>query len=145
MQSGVYSWSPPPGVADISLEELRKARLKRHDSCHVIVVPKLLTPLWRRQLWKVSDLIFQVPASTSFWGKDMFESLFFGVCFPYISHPPWCLRGSPRMFSVARELQTVFKNDNMDGRNILSELYRLVAKLDKLPGSMVWRLLHFSH
>ena len=39
----VFLWAPPPGAADVCLEELRKARLKRHSSTHIFVCPPLLT------------------------------------------------------------------------------------------------------
>mmetsp|Transcript_3333 Transcript_3333/g.5084 ORF Transcript_3333/g.5084 Transcript_3333/m.5084 type:complete len:90 (-) Transcript_3333:257-526(-) len=42
--SGKFIWTPPPWVARAALEELRKARIKRQESIHVVVVPKLATP-----------------------------------------------------------------------------------------------------
>ena len=59
---GTFVWTPPPAAADVALEELRKARIKRQDSTHFFVCPHLLTSEWLQQLWKTADLIIQVPA-----------------------------------------------------------------------------------
>ncbi len=40
-------WAPPPAVADATLEELLKARHKRTDLFHVVVIPWLMTPRWQ--------------------------------------------------------------------------------------------------
>jgi hypothetical protein len=44
----VFLWSPPPAIADVALEELLKARHKRTDMVHVLLIPRLMTPRWRR-------------------------------------------------------------------------------------------------
>jgi hypothetical protein len=51
----LHLWAPPPAVADAMLEELLKARHKRTDTYHVIVIPRLMAPKWRRLFHKVSD------------------------------------------------------------------------------------------
>jgi hypothetical protein len=43
---GTFVWAPPPAAAAVALEELRKARIKRQDSMHILVVPRLLMPEW---------------------------------------------------------------------------------------------------
>ena len=47
IKNGKFIWAPPPAAADVAVEQLRVARLKRVDSTHVFVCPKLLSPLWR--------------------------------------------------------------------------------------------------
>jgi hypothetical protein len=49
---GIVVWSPPPVAAAMALEELRRARIKRQDLLHVVVIPRLLKPEWFRQLYK---------------------------------------------------------------------------------------------
>ena len=44
-RSGKFIWVSPPGAADVMIEELRKARLKRRDSTHFVVIPRLFTTL----------------------------------------------------------------------------------------------------
>ena len=51
IKHNTYVWSPPPAVADVAVEELRKAHLKRHKSTHIIIIPKLLTLYWRKILY----------------------------------------------------------------------------------------------
>jgi hypothetical protein len=43
---GKFIRAPPPAAADVALEELHKARIKRQDSMHVFVCPHLLKPEW---------------------------------------------------------------------------------------------------
>ena len=38
LESGKLLWVPPPAVADVAIEQLRKAHLKRQESTHIIVV-----------------------------------------------------------------------------------------------------------
>ena len=52
VKAGKFLWDLPPAAADAALEELRKARLKRRNSTHIILIPKLATTLWLRQLYK---------------------------------------------------------------------------------------------
>jgi hypothetical protein len=44
LRSGKFMWAPPLSAAWIALEELGKARIKRHSSTHVFVSPRLMTP-----------------------------------------------------------------------------------------------------
>jgi hypothetical protein len=36
----------------VALEELRKARIKRQDSMHIFVMPRLFTTKWLNQIFK---------------------------------------------------------------------------------------------
>jgi hypothetical protein len=40
---GNHVWVPPPAAYDVVVEQLGKARLKRPESAHLIVVPRLMT------------------------------------------------------------------------------------------------------
>ena len=55
---GIFIWTPPPAAARQALEELRQARHKRQVSTHVFIVPHLMAPEWKTQLYKTADLIF---------------------------------------------------------------------------------------
>eukprot|EP00980_Cylindrotheca_fusiformis_P026529 scaffold16361_cov69-Cylindrotheca_fusiformis.AAC.2 len=59
--TGVLVWSPPPAAANVALEELRKARIKRQVSTHIFLIPRLCTPSWLKQLFKAADLILEIP------------------------------------------------------------------------------------
>ena len=56
-----------PASAETELEELRVARIKRHKSTHIIVISKLLTPEWLEQLFKLCNVLFDIPIGCSFW------------------------------------------------------------------------------
>jgi hypothetical protein len=45
-KAGRFSWAPPPVAADVAIEELRKACIKRQHSFHVFIVPRLMKPEW---------------------------------------------------------------------------------------------------
>ena len=45
--AGTCVWAPPPAAADVCLEELRKARMKRKLSLHIVIIQWLMTPDWR--------------------------------------------------------------------------------------------------
>jgi hypothetical protein len=58
----VFLWSPPPAAANIAVEQLSFSRLKRPHLPHIMIVPRLMTHLWRKQLFKIADLVFTLPA-----------------------------------------------------------------------------------
>ena len=45
IESGTYIWTPPPCITNVTLEQLRHARIKRKDSIHIMVVPNLFFSL----------------------------------------------------------------------------------------------------
>ena len=48
------------------------------------------------------------------------------------------------MFHMGRKLSKVFKEDKVDGGNILFKFLLEVKKYDSMPCSVVWRLLYFG-
>ena len=95
LRPGHFVWSPPPGAADVAIEQLRKARHKRQRSTHIFFCQRLLTPKWYKQLHKACDLVIEIPAVTRFWPKENFEPLIIGFVFPFLRSKPWQLRGTP--------------------------------------------------
>ena len=112
IKRGTFLWDLPPSAADAALEELRKARIKRQKSTHIVLIPRLFTPLWLKLLLKSCDLVVYILPQYSFWGSDQFEPLCIGICFPYLMHRPWQLRGTLRMRSVERKVQSCAKKTN---------------------------------
>jgi hypothetical protein len=140
---GIFGWFPPPGAADVALEQLRMARIKRQDSTHVFVVPRLLTPRWLKQLWKACDVVLSVPVGTIGWATDMYEPVLIGICFPFLRVQPWQIRGTPKMFQVARELRRLFKDDEVDPRPFLRKFWKDCHGMQSLSKDVVSRLLYF--
>jgi hypothetical protein len=140
---GSFIWAPPPAAADVALEELRKARIKRQDSTHFFVCSRLLTPEWLKQLWKTADIIFQVPPGSPGWPVDMFEPLTIGIVFPFLPHRPWQLRGTPKMFHLVRQVRKMFKEEVVDGRDFLRKLLLDCGRFYSMPANVVRRMLFF--
>ena len=83
IKKGTYVWAPPPAAVDAYLEELRKARMKRKILLHIVIIQRLMTPAWRKQLNKAADYIFTIQASHPFWPSHHFEPLVVAKLFPY--------------------------------------------------------------
>jgi hypothetical protein len=79
-------WMMPPAAMEVVLELLRDC-LAHPQWPHVIVVPRLMTHLWRKDLMKNTDLLFTVLAQVPFWTSGRFEPLIVVVILP-LSHVP---------------------------------------------------------
>jgi hypothetical protein len=141
---GEFVWTPPPAAADVALEELRKARIKRQDSTHYFICPRLLTPEWQKQLWKTADLIFQIPPGTPGWPVDMFEPLTVGIVFPFLRNRPWQFKGTPKMYYLARQVHKMFEDKIVDSGDFLRKLLLECRRLYSLPADVVRRMLYFG-
>ena len=144
IETGAYLWCPPPAAADACIEQLQIARGKRKHSLHVMVIPKLMTPMWLKNLNKVSDLTFQIAPTHEFWSPHLHENLIVAFIFPFLPYRPWQLRSTPKMLSMGQELCKVFKTKEMAGRNLLRNFLLEVKEFPRMQSSMVWRLLYFG-
>jgi hypothetical protein len=81
--AGMYVWAPALAAAEVVVEQLGKARLKRPQAMHLIVVPRLMTGRWRRHLTRGLDFNFRVEWEDVWPIKEQFEPLLIFVCFPY--------------------------------------------------------------
>ena len=124
--------------------QLRIAQIKRQQSTHIIVVPKLFTHLWRKQLHKASDVVIEIPAGAEGWPVAMFESLIIGFVFPHLKCRPWVLQRTPKMFQMARQVRSLFKENKMATRFILSKFWDQVGSFYTMQPNMVFNLLHFQ-
>jgi len=134
-------WLPAPAAAEVALEQLCLARHKRTTSTHIFVVPRLMTAYWRKQLGKVSDVMFTVPIGTSCWPEHMYEPLIIAIVFPLYRYAPWSLKGSKLLGSLGGELQAVWKTLPERSRFILRELCRKARTLEGMPSGVVRELL----
>ena len=144
IQPGTYLWHPPPAAADAAIEELRKARLKRRRSTHIVVIPRLVTTLWLKQLYKSADFLITIPNTHPFWPEPMLEPLVLAISFPYSRHNPWQLKSTPKLLQSQREVYRLLQADPLAGRDILQEFFSSTLKLPTLSPSLVWSLLHFQ-
>ena len=138
----VHLWCPPPAVADAAMEELLKARHKRTDTFHIILIPRLMTPRWRRLYRKVVDFTCEIPAGSSHWPSNMFEPLWLGIVLPFTHHRPWQLKRAPLILELERNMRKVLKAGGEDGgRHILRELWTLNSRLFKVPADVARKVL----
>ena len=79
---GTFIWSLPPAAARTAVEELRRFRHKSHNSTHVMVVPRLFTTEWRKELHKVTDVVLTLPVGHPLWPDNMHEPLTIAILFP---------------------------------------------------------------
>ena len=127
-----HLWTPPPAAADAALEQLLQARHKRTDTSHIVVIPRLLAPHWRRLFHKAVDVSFSVPPGTSFWPTNMFEPLWVGIVFPYHRFSPWQLSRAPLMVDMGRKLHKVCSASEADAGHLLRKLCKLPRRLASL-------------
>lgn len=110
---GAFLWSPPPAAMETALEMLAEARHKRPYSAHVVVVPRLMTHLWRKQLGKDADLMVTAPVGLPFWESNQHEPLILAILLPVVRRKdwkgPWVFRGSLHSGDAARRLDTGWK------------------------------------
>ena len=112
--SGTYVWSPPAAAAMVCLEELRKARMKRKNSRHIVIIQRLMTPRWLKQLNKAADYIFTISPCHSFWSTNNFEPLYVALIFPYLEYRPFQLKQTPKFFQVGGRLSKVLQENKED-------------------------------
>ena len=138
----MFLWSPPPASADVALEELLKARHKQTDTFHVVLIPRLMTPWWRRLFHKACDFSFVLSPGCPHWPSAMFEPLWVGILLPFIKHRPWCLNRAPLLLEIGRNLRGVLKTSEGNEGDILRQLTLLPRRVDALPFHMACGVLH---
>ena len=91
------------------------------------------------------DLILFLPPRFSFWSHKMHEPLILAFCFPFLRYDPWTVKGTPKLCSVGRELQAMWKEGNMNGGCILRQLLLEARKFSSLPEPVVRKVLFYEH
>ena len=113
-------WIPPPAAMDTVLELFTEDRHMNPHLTHVFVVPRLMTHLWRKQLFKDADLKFYVKAGAPFWPCSMHEPLTVVVVLPLAYTPsyrgPWSVKQTPDSESAGNFLDALYGDYEADGR-----------------------------
>ena len=141
-KDGTFIWTPPPAAAQTAVEQLRKARLKRENSTHVVIIPRLMTPEWRKQLFRVSDLFLELPFDDVWTRETQHEPLTIAFIFPFLPFKPWQLKRSPTFLGMGHVLRRMWKEDNSSLRNVLCQFFSQSRKLECLQESMVREMLY---
>jgi hypothetical protein len=85
---GDFIWNVPPAAAEVVVEQLGFARMKRPEAMHIILVPRLMTGRWRRHLTRACDGYIKID-DPAVWDLDsQFEPLLVFFCLPFCSHDP---------------------------------------------------------
>jgi hypothetical protein len=124
-----HVWVPPPAAAGAAIDWQGQSIHKRPESVHIVLVPRLLTGLWRKKLSKTSDLLFTVPLESKvLWPEENHEPLICAVCLPLSQVSPWRHRGSARVKRIFGRLPSLWET----GDRVLRELLVEVRALGKL-------------
>ena len=138
---GTYVWTPPPAGGLTAVEQLRRARVKREWSTHVVIVPRLMSAEWKKQLFRVSDLFIELPFD-DIWEKEIqHEPLIFAVVFPFLSHRPWQLKRSPAFLGMGNVLRSLWKEDNVSSGPLLRKLFSQQRKMASMSEGLVRKML----
>ena len=141
IRRGTMIWSPSPCTAEVAVEELRKARHKRQISQHLFVVPRLMSPLWRKQLYKAADLVVTIPCGHACWPIDMYEPLTLAFVFPFLNSRPWQLRGSLYLLALGRELSRLWRDNESGEGLVLRQLWDIEKTLCNMSPKLAWKVL----
>jgi hypothetical protein len=139
---GFFVWEAAPVVAIAMIEELRRARHKRQCSHHIILIPGLMQPEWRKALSKASDLVLSVPVGHEAWPEEMYEPLTIAFIFPFLHFRPWQLRRSPYLLEMGRQLSGLWRSNGPGERPLLRKLWSLQRQLSKMPEELARKVLY---
>ena len=135
--------SPPPAACNVAIQELRKARIKKWDSTHIILVPRLMTPMWLKQLY--NDVIWLLKSRHLVTtGTLTYKPCVIGFCFPFLSHFPWQIRSNPKMFSLHRTLQQVWEEDQVSSGFVLHKFMLASRRFPHMQENVVRNMLYFT-
>ena len=140
-RAATYIWTPPPAAAQIAVEQLRRARLKRESSTHVFIVPRLMAPEWRKQLFRVSDLCIELPFDDIWDKSSQHEPLTLAIVFPFLNHSPWQLKRSQAFLAMRNVLRRLWKEDKISTRVVLHKLFSIQRGLSTLSPGVVRKML----
>ena len=87
-KKGNFIWAPPPAAGDVVVDVLGKARLKRPECMHIVLIPRLMTGKWRRHLTRGTDLYFKIDWNDVWNMETQFEPVLLFVALPFVSHRP---------------------------------------------------------
>ena len=85
----LYIWTPSPCIADVCVERLVEIYHIWPNSSHMFVAPALMTSLWRKQLSKAADVLFNIVEGVEFWPDGMHEPLTLAILCPISYSPPF--------------------------------------------------------
>jgi hypothetical protein len=141
-RGGNFGWSPPSAAADAALEQLCQVQLKRPwNTCHLFIVPRLMTSCWQKKLLKACTFSFYAPACFDVWSESQHEPLMIAFCLPLSKHRPWNLRSTQHVGELERSLCPVQQFHPDGSRDLLRKFLISTWKLESMSRSMVCQML----
>ena len=86
---GNFIWDIPPSCGDLAYEMLDKARLKRPETSHILLIPRLFIGLWRRLLTRRSDCYIRIDWKDVWDLHTHYEPLLIFFCIPFSINRPF--------------------------------------------------------
>ena len=84
-----------------------------------------------------SDRYVEIPPGNDFWPNETHEPLMLAVSFPFIRHPPWQLKNTPKVLRMVRQLRSLFKNQDLASGDLLWQFLLFSRKLFSMPHDVV--------
>ena len=143
-------WIPPPAAMETVMELFAEDHLVNPHLAHVFIVPRLMTHLWRRQLFRDADVHFYVYAGAPFWPRSMHEPLTVAIVFPLAHVPryngPWIVRDRPDTGSFVELLDAQYRRPVVNGRDEFLNMEGEMPRLQEDDHRWTWDLLRkFLH
>ncbi len=136
-----HLWALPPAVTDAALKELLKAHHKQTDTFHILLIPHLMTPRWRRLFNKACDFTFVISPGSSFWPVEMYKPLWVGIVLTFTKYRPWCFRRAPLLVEMGRSLRGLLETCETNAPDLLQKLLFLPRRVDSLSFRMACGVL----
>jgi len=139
----VYLWTPAPAAASVAVDKLSLSRMKRTHLLHIWLCPRLCTHQWRKKLFKVADVVWELPPGRRpEWPAPMHETLILALVLPFICTSPWQLRSTPRVLELGGTVRRLWDLPGSDVGSVLRQLCDLPTSLAGLPPGVVRAMLH---
>jgi hypothetical protein len=113
--NGRYIWAPPPSIAYVAVEQLCESRHIYPGSSHVFLCSTLMTVRWRKELQKVSDLLFNIPVGSPIWPSTMFEPLTLSLTSPLLYDRPWIMQRDDWVAQRESHMREMLRSDREVG------------------------------
>lgn len=103
-----------------------------------------MSPRWRRQLYKVADIVSECQAAQEYWGLREFKNIIIVVYFSYLPKERWELKSGPILQEGSRLLRGKRKSQDLGSTLILKGFCKSLSDLERLPIGVVCSLLKGS-
>ena len=106
-----YIWAPDPAAALAAAKTMASCIHMNSSSCHVFLVPRLMTAWWNRLAWKATNLHLSIPVGTTHWPPQEHEPLLLLIYFPLSHKQPWRHKGTRNLEQLDRHLSGLWASD----------------------------------